>query len=492
MEIKFKDANVETIKTDLLVLPVMEKQLAEAPLRAIDRRLKGQLQQRIQKGHFTGADGSILLHSTGGALPAAQILLVGLGPEKDSDNHSWRKALARARREAAAVGAQDIALFFSPRRDPEERAAAAVDGALLSSYRFNKYRSGSNPAVEIRSLTLFKPGLRHSAAYDKAIQLAQQAAAGVFLARDLVNEPPSIATATFLGAQAERFCRGRGLSVEVWGKRKIAAMKLNGLLAVNRGSQEEPKFIVMRYKPSAKPRKQIALVGKGITFDSGGLSLKPSKSMETMKLDMAGGAAIIATMSRLPHLRPAVEVTGYVPTTDNLPGANAQKPGDIIRYLNGKTIEVLNTDAEGRLILADALALAARQKPDYMVNLATLTGACMVALGSGVAGLFSNNQELAERLLNCSESAGEKLWRLPLVKEYREMIKSSVADMKNIGGAHGGAIIAALILQEFVADVPWAHLDIAGPAFAESDQAICPKGGTGFGVRTLLKFISSL
>ncbi len=214
--------------------------------------------------------------------------------------------------------------------------------------------------------------------------------------------------------------------------------------------------------------------------------------METMKLDMAGGAAVVATMSALPKLGLDVEVTGYVPSTDNLPGHNAQKPGDVIRYLNGKTIEVLNTDAEGRLILADALALAAQQKPDYMINLATLTGACMVALGSGVAGLFSNNEQLADRLLNCADTAGEKLWRLPLVKEYREMIKSSVADMKNIGGAHGGAIIAAVILQEFVSDVPWAHLDIAGPAFAESDQPICPKGGTGFGVRTLLKFISSL
>jgi leucyl aminopeptidase len=492
MEIKIKDAGIDTIKTDLLVLPVFEKKLEEAPLRALDRRLRGQLRQRIQKSHFTGADGSSLLSSTAGTLPAAQILLVGLGQEKDTDNNSWRKAMAKARREAAGLGAEDIAVFFSANKDAAERAGAAVEGALLSSYRFTKYRSNFAPTVDIRTLTLFKPGLRRSATLDKAILFAQQAATGVYLARDLVNEPPSIATASFLGAQAESFCRGRGLSVDVWGKRKISAMKLAGLLAVNRGSQEEPKFIVIRYKPSGRARKKIVLVGKGITFDSGGLSLKPSKSMETMKLDMAGGAAIIATMSRLPHLRPDIEVTGYVPTTDNLPGASAQKPGDVIRYLNGKTIEVLNTDAEGRLILADALALAARQKPDYMINLATLTGACMVALGSGVAGLFSNNQELADRLLNSAEDAGEKLWRLPLVKEYREMIKSSVADMKNIGGAHGGAIIAALILQEFVGDVPWAHLDIAGPAFAESDQAICPKGGTGFGVRTLLKFISSL
>jgi leucyl aminopeptidase len=492
MEIRIRDAGVETIKTDLLVLPVAERGLEEAPLRVLDRRLRGQLKERIRKSKFSGTEGSTLLHSTGGTLPAAHILLLGLGPEKDIDNDSWRKAAARARREATSIGAREMALLVAPNKLYEERAGAAVEGALLASYQFTKYRSNAKPPAEFKTFTLFRPGLRRSAALDQAIDAAQQTAAGVFLARDLVNEPPSVATARFLGEQAERLCRGRGLSVEVWGKRKIEAMKLAGLLAVNRGSQEEPRFICMRYTPPAKPRKKVALVGKGITFDSGGLSLKSSKSMETMKLDMAGGAAIIATMSRLPYLGADIEVTGYVPTTDNLPGGNAQKPGDVIRYLNGKTIEVLNTDAEGRLILADALAFAAKQKPDCMINLATLTGACMVALGSGVGGLFSNDQELAERLLRCGRESGEKLWQLPLVKEYREMIKSSVADMKNIGGTHAGAITAALILQEFVADIPWAHLDIAGPAFAESDQTICPKGGTGFGVRTLLKFLSTL
>jgi leucyl aminopeptidase len=492
MEIKIRDAGVDTIKSDLLVLPVPERGLEQAPLRVLDRRLGGQLQERVRRSHFSGAEGSTLLHSPGGKLPAAHILVIGLGPEKDIDNDSWRKTAARARREATSIGAREIALFVGPIKEFEEQAGAAVEGALLASYQFTKYRSNSTPPAELKTFTLFKPGLRRNAALDKAIDAAQHAAAGVFLARDLINEPPSVATARFLGEQAERLCRGRGLSVEVWGKRKIEAMKLAGLLAVNRGSQEEPRFIVMRYTPAGKPRKKVALVGKGITFDSGGLSLKSSKSMETMKLDMAGGAAIIATMSRLPYMRTDIEVTGYVPTTDNLPGGNAQKPGDVIRYLNGKTIEVLNTDAEGRLILADALAFAAKQKPDCMINLATLTGACMVALGNGIGGLFSNDQDLAERLLRCARQSGEKLWQLPLVKEYREMIKSSVADMKNIGGAHAGAITAALILQEFVADVPWAHLDIAGPAFAESDQTICPKGGTGFGVRTLLKFLSTL
>jgi leucyl aminopeptidase len=492
MEIRFRDASAERIRTGLLVIPVRATKLDEPEIRALNRVLNGNLRARIQKSKFTGAEGSSLLYTSAGFLPAAQLLLIGIGGESEIATDTWRKAGARARREAAGIGAEDVALFFAPGKNAESAAAALVEGAHLAAYQFNKYRSNTKPPAEIKSLTLFKPGLKQGAALQKAVETAQTIIPAVFLARDLVNEPPSVATARFLGEQAARACRGRGLSVEVWGKKKIASMKLAGLLAVNRGSQEEPRFIRIHYKPSGRPKKKVALIGKGITFDSGGLSLKPSKSMETMKLDMAGGAAVIATMSCLPKLGLDIEVTGYVPTTDNLPGHNAQKPGDVIRYLNGKSIEVLNTDAEGRLILADALALAAQQKPDYMINLATLTGACMVALGTQVAGLFSNNQPLADALLRGAGETGEKLWQLPLVKEYKESIKSSVADMKNIGGAHGGAIIAALILQEFVADVPWAHLDIAGPAFAEGDNLVCPKGGTGFGVRTLIHFLSSL
>jgi len=491
MEIRFRDSACDRIKSDLVVIPVREKRLDDPAIRALDRGLKGHLRARIGKTNFTGADGSILLHPTGDALPAACLLLVGIGGG-DTGSDTWRKAGAKARKEAAAIGANEFAMLFAPENDPESAAGAIVEGAALAGYQFNKYRSNGKPATEVKSLTLFRSGLTKTAGLQKAVDTAQSTAPGVFLARDLVNEPPSVATAKFLGAQAQRACQGRGLTVEVWNKKKIEAMKLAGLVAVNRGSMEEPRFIHIRYRPAGKARKRVALIGKGITFDSGGLSLKPSKSMETMKLDMAGGAAVIATMSCLPNLGLDLEVTGYVPTTDNLPGHNAQKPGDVIRYLNGKTIEVLNTDAEGRLILADALALAAQQKPDYMINLATLTGACMTALGTQVAGIFCNHQPLADALLRCGQEAGEKLWQLPLVKEYKELIKSSIADMKNIGGAHGGAITAALILQEFVGDAAWAHLDIAGPAFAESDNLLCPKGGTGFGVRTLIKFLMSL
>ena len=492
MEVKFKDTGVESCKTDLLVLPVVEKELDVAPIRSLDRRLKGNLQERMRKSNFSGAEGSSLLYSTAGTAPAAHLLLVGLGKASEIDSETWRKAGGKARREATTVGAEEVAVFFSPAKEAASAAGALVEGALLASYEFTKYRSNARNGSALKTLTLFKPGLSRTSSIEQAVSTAAQIVPGVFLARDLINEPPSVTTATFLGEQAERHCRGRGLTVDVWGKKKIEAMKLAGLLAVNRGSEEEPRFITIHYKPVGRPKKKVALIGKGITFDSGGLSLKPSKSMETMKLDMAGGAAIIAAMSRLPYLQPKVEVMGYVPTTDNLPGPNAQKPGDIIRYLNGKTIEVLNTDAEGRLILADALVLAAKQRPDYMINLATLTGACVVALGTQVGGLFSNNQQLADIVMRCARESGEKLWQLPLVKEYREDIKSSVADIKNIGGGHGGAITAALILQEFVDAIPWAHLDIAGPAFAERDSLTCRKGGTGFGVRTLLKLLSTI
>lgn len=491
MEIRFRDNQADRIKTDLLVVPVREKDLKNPVLRLLDRRHKGHLSRRIEKGKFTGAEGSMLFYAAGGSFPAEQILLIGLGTAQ-REPEIWRRVGARARKEAAATGAKDLAILLAAERESAEITGAIVEGALLAAYQFNKYRSNSKPTPEPKTLTLFSSGLAVTTAQRKTVQFAQALVPSVFMARDLVNEPPSIATASFLGARAREYCRGRGLTVEVWNTKKIAAMNLAGLLAVNRGSQEEPRFIKLHYRPTGKIRKRVALIGKGITFDSGGLSLKPSKSMETMKLDMAGGAAVIATMASLPKLGLDIEVNGYVPTTDNLPGHNAQKPGDVIRYMNGKTIEVLNTDAEGRLILADALALAESEKPDCMINLATLTGACVTALGTQVGGLFSNHQPLADELLRASQAAGEKLWQLPLVKEYKEMIKSSVADMKNIGGASGGAITAALILQEFVGTTPWAHLDIAGPAFAESDNALGPKGGTGFGVRTLLRFLSTL
>ena len=492
MEVRFKDQSPERTKTDLLTIPVKEGGLNDPVIRRLDRHLRGKLSEQIKRSNFTGAEGTGVLYSTAGRLPAAHVFLPGMGKEHEIGSQSWRRAAAQTRKEAAGIWAEEIAFFLPTYGDLARIAGPIAEGFLLASYQFNKYRSDNKRAYSLRAVTFVKSGLRRNAATDRAVRSAQGLTPAVFLARDLVNEPPSNTTARYLADQAKRHCRGQRIHVEVWDKKKIRSMKLAGLLAVNRGSQEEPRFIIIRYRPPGRPKKKVALIGKGITFDSGGLSLKPSKSMETMKLDMAGGAAIIGAMSVLPVLRPQIEVTGYIPATDNLPSGSAQKPGDIIRYLNGKSVEVLNTDAEGRLILADALALAAREKPDCMINLATLTGACMVALGNQVAGIFGNDRPLVETLLRCGRETGEKLWELPLVKEYREDIRSSIADLKNIGGSHGGAITAALFLQEFVAQTPWVHMDIAGPAFAERDMLTCPKGGTGFGVHTLVEFLSTL
>lgn len=492
MEIKIREIIAERVKTELLVVPVTEDKVRGPLLRRLDRGLKGRLATRIKKQKFSAGAGSSLLLPTQGTLPAPYLLLIGVGAAKSNELLPWRRVAAAAVREAQRLLVDEAVLMLPEEESVAPVAGAMTEGALLSCYRFDKYRTKGSQSNGLRTLTLGRAGRSRAVGLAAAVEKAKNIVPGITLARDLVNEPPSVATAAYLAEQAKKYCRGPGLRVEVWGKRKIEEMKLAGLLAVNRGSREEPRFITIRYRVGRAPQKRVVLIGKGITFDSGGLSLKPPRSMETMKCDMAGAAAVIGTMSVLPALKPGVEVIGYVPTTDNLPGGNAYKPGDVIRYLNGKTAEVLNTDAEGRLVLADALALAARDKPTAMIDLATLTGACIMALGHAYAGIFGNNQELVNQLIQSGAQAGEKLWQLPLAKEYRDDIKSSVADIKNIGGGSAGAITAALFLHEFVDDVPWAHLDIAGTAFAGKDHPLCPKGGTGFGVRTLLDYLSAI
>jgi leucyl aminopeptidase len=293
--------------------------------------------------------------------------------------------------------------------------------------------------------------------------------------------------------EAKRIAKATALRISILDQSKLKQIKAGGILGVNAGSNEPPALVKIVYKPSgiSKKTKKVALVGKGVMFDSGGYSLKPAAGMMTMKCDMAGAAAVLATMQAIAVLKPRIEVHCYLPIVENMVNSKALRPGDIIHLLGGKSVEVLNTDAEGRLILADALTLAVKDKPDIIIDLATLTGACAAALGSDYAGLFSNNDALAQGLIDAGQGAGENLWRLPLAKEYRKMLDSPVADLKNIGGSFGGAITAALFLKEFVGDLPWAHLDIAGPAFLEGASAVSPRGGSGFGVATLVNFICS-
>ncbi len=492
MNIRVQQQTLTSLESDLLVLPVVQEGHSGETVQMLSSALNGALQQQIVRSGFTGKEGETLLFHTQGRLPSRSVLLMGLGRAESMELETWRRLAGKSGKEAKSQGAKHLAWFFAAGQGRDEVLTAVGEGVSLSGYAFDKYKSEKNGKPAVETLTLAGTELQKNAPLTKALEVVQKTVPGVFLARDLVNEPASVSTPTYLAEQAAKLSRGNGLKSEILGLNKIKTAKMNGLLAVARGSEEEPRFIKLVYQPTGKPRKKVALVGKGLTFDSGGLSLKPAKSMETMKLDMSGGATVLGVMQVISQLKPQVQVTGYVPATENMPSGTAQKPGDIIRYSNGKTVEVLNTDAEGRLILADALIQAVQEKPDVIIDLATLTGACVVALGGQIAGLFSNNPELAEALLRCSKETGEPLWLLPLVKEYREDIRSSVADIKNVGSGNAGAIAAALFLEEFVGGLPWAHLDIAGPAFAEKDSAYIAKGGTGFGVRTLVRYLLSL
>ncbi len=492
MNVRIQARSITAIRTDLLVVSVVQGKHNTAHLKALDDAVDGALREQMRRSRFQGKPGETLLFHTHKRLPSLLVLLVGLGKPASMEASTWRQVGATARRQAQEQRAKSMALFVEPDLDVQDSGAAVLEGILLSGYAFQKYKSDNEKKSAIETFTLVGPSLKKNVRLSRALETVQHTVPGVFLARDLVNEPASVSTPTYLANQAKKLSDGNGLKTEVWGLNKIKAAKMSGLLAVSRGGPEEPRFIKLSYTPTAKPKKKIALVGKGLTFDSGGLSLKPAKSMETMKIDMSGGAAVLGTMRAIAALKPRVQVTGYVPSSENMPSGTAQKPGDIISYRNGKTVEVLNTDAEGRLILADALICAVEDKPDVIIDLATLTGACMVALGSRVAGLFSNNQQLTDALLASGKETGEQLWPMPLVKDYKDDIKSPIADIKNIGGGYGGAITAALFLEEFVSDVPWAHLDIAGPAFSERALPYAPRGGTGFGVRTLVQYIQIL
>ena len=489
VKIRVRGGDATAITADVVVVPVAAGEEDGAGVRALARRAGGAAFKRALNGtRFRGREGQAQLLPLRG--PRGQAIgLVGLGERDRLDVDAWRRAAGHARQLAGTVGATRVVVAAGEALDAA-RLGALVEGIRLAGYRFGKYKSDGDVPPEIAELTVVTPDPPAEKALAPLWHSIDTTVAAVALARDLVNEPAGVKTPTYIANLAKRVAKEAGIEAEVWEPKRIATEKLAGLLAVARGTHEEPRFIRLRYRAEGAKRR-VALVGKGITFDSGGLSLKPAKSMETMKCDMAGAAAVLGTMVALGGLRPAIDVDGFIPVTENLPGGKAQKPGDVIRFRNGKTVEVLNTDAEGRLILADALTLAADTKPDAIIDLATLTGACMVALGTQVAGIFGNDQALVDRLRAVAAETGESLWQLPLVADYKDDIKSAVADLKNIGGGHAGSITAALFLQEFVGGRPWVHLDIAGPARANADDGYLTKGGTGFGVRTLVELARS-
>ena len=434
---------------------------------------------------FTAKPGEVLTVPGAGG---ETVVAVGVGDRTDVTPDVLRRAGAAAVRAAWKRSSLALTLLeaLPAGGDVAAAAGAVAEGAGLAAYRFTRFKSDPDPC-RLETLTIV--GGEGAA---EAVARAAAVVHATCLARDLVNTPAGHLHPADLAEVAQQEVRGEGLAVEVLDEHAVADLGLGGLLGVARGSEEPCRLIKMTYDPPAGAAATVALVGKGITFDSGGLSLKSGEGMMTMKTDMGGGAAVIAAMSALPAVAPPVRVIAFVPTTENMPSGRAMRPGDVLTIRNGKTVEVLNTDAEGRLILADGLSLAVEEEPAAIIDLATLTGACMVALGKGIAGLMTNDHELGERVQGAADRAGEPVWHLPLPQQYRKHLDSPIADMKNIGnGPHGGALTAGLFLQEFVADVPWVHLDIAGPSTSEDDDGALVKGATGFGVRTLVELLGT-
>jgi leucyl aminopeptidase len=414
------------------------------------------------------------------------VIAVGMGPASDVTTASLRKsaaALARAADKRASL-ASSMADVMGV--DAKAAAQAVVEGIVMASYRFTAVRANP-PLSSLERVTLLGDSSRHRA-MTAGIDRGSAIGEAVCLARDLINLPPAMLTAPMLADRAVEIASSNGLGVEVWENGRLIDERCNGLVRVNAGSHDGARLVKLTYSPR-HPTGTVALVGKGITFDSGGLSLKPSDGMKDMKMDMSGAAAVLAAMSVLRVVRPKVAVVGYLCCTDNLPSSTAQKVSDVITYRNGTTVEVLNTDAEGRLVLADALVLAVEEQVDAIVDLATLTGACMAALGLKYAGLMGSSDALTAQLLAAAGRADEGMWPLPLPAEYRKLLDSEVADLKNIGGPYAGAITAGLFLKEFTGSVPWAHIDMAGPMRSEADEEWRTKGGTGFGVRTFLEWL---
>jgi leucyl aminopeptidase len=446
------------------------------------------LERAYRDAKLTGKKGETLLVPTrdGDGFAADAVLLVGVGERDGFDVTAMRRALARAASSLGRFGhaATTFPLALGGDR-PAEAIQAAAEGLALGDYRFGRYKT-NDEHPRLKRITVVADG--DAKAGREAVRRAEVVSEAVTWARDLVNTPAGDLSPAQLAREAQKMAKAEGLTCRVLTEAELKKRGFGGLIGVGQGSVNPPRLIELEYKGGGGARP-IALTGKGIAFDSGGLSIKDAKGMETMKIDMGGAASILATMQAIARLKPKVNVVAAIPSAENMPSGSAQKPGDVIRHYGGTTSEVLNTDAEGRLILADALALLAEKHPACIVDTATLTGACMIALGNDIAGAMGNDDALVQELVDAGRATGEPIWPLPLYRDYRRLIESTVADVKNIGERWGGAITAALFLAEFVGDVPWVHLDIAGPAYSEKGHDLGPKGATGFPVRALVRFV---
>ncbi len=459
------------------------------------KRAGGRIAKVIDLGDFKGKKGEVSLHYTEDGFPVRRVVIVGMGKRTDLSLERIREAFAKAAQQVRSVNVAEFSTsldFGDLGLSIESIAEAVTEGVILGLYRYLPYKTvDKKDRQKISSLKIYAKK-EDTKAVRTAVEQAETVARSVCFARDLVSAPANEMTPSILANQAKLHLRGKGAKVAIMNEADMKKLGMNALLGVARGSHESPKMIVVKYNGGKKSARPIVLVGKGITFDSGGISIKPAENMDRMKTDMAGGAAVIATIRAVSELSLPINLVGIVPATENLPGGNAYKPGDILRTLSGKTIEVVNTDAEGRVILSDALTYAGRFKPRVIIDLATLTGACIVALGDHVIGMMGTADEMKGKILQAADITGEKTWELPLWELYDELIKSDVADYKNSGGRAGGAITAAAFLGKFVENYPWIHLDIAGPSWLEKDKPYIPKGASGVGVRLLVQLFRNL
>ena len=450
------------------------------------------LQSALSSKDFSGKEGETL-HLYTGNKRSPRLFVVGLGESKKFTIEKLRRAAATAAKKGNSLKVTSVGIEIPDTEvvlpeSIEDVALAMSEASLLSLYKYDKYISKAKDGKKLSRIE-FITASKYTSEIQQGVRQGQTIAEATIHARDLSNAPGSEIYPETLANDAKQLGRKMGFSVTVFDKKKILSLRMGGLIGVSKGSDKDPRFIIMEYGKQYKKRGTIILVGKGVTFDTGGISIKPSAGMAEMKMDMAGGAAVIGTFHALPELKLKRHVIGLIPSVENMPSGSAVKPGDIIRHYNGKTSEVDNTDAEGRLILADALSYASTYKPSVVIDLATLTGACVVALGHYASGMMGNDQEVMDALETAGEKTYDRVWQLPMFDEYEKLIKSDIADVKNVGGRWAGAITAGWFLKKFIGDYKWVHLDIAGTAIQEANQDYIPRGGSGAGVRLLIEFL---
>ena len=477
MQITLQRQPIEQVQTDALVLLVFQD-------RREDRLGLGEL---FDAGEIAGKSFEMtLLHNVPG-MRAKRVLAVGAGKPGKFNAAELRRAVGAAIRHLKSKSITEAAIWLDAAQASADYAAAAVEGAILGDFETDRYKTDKKDTKTVERLTVAVA--EGGPQLDAAVERGRIVAEAQNFARELANEPANRLTPMGLAEHAHRMAEEFGLEYEVLDRDRMAQLGMGSLLGVAIGSAEPPALIVLRYRPAAAPAGSVhlGLVGKGVTFDTGGISIKPADGMEKMKYDMAGGAATIGAMRALAQLKPAIPVTALIPAVENMPGSRAQRPGDIVTSLSGKTIEVINTDAEGRLILADALSYAQKLGCTHLVDAATLTGAIVVALGHINVGLFANDDALRERVMLAARAEGEKMWHMPLEDDYKDYLKSAFADMPNVGGRYGGAVTAAMFLKEFADPTPWVHLDIAGTAWLDDGKPFLAKGPTGVPLRTMVR-----